>query len=853
MSFLFASSHRRGRPRPPVTPPADPPVSLPSTSYIALEQWEATRDYYHRSASILWGNVGGDWVDSAGTNQGAVPFASGGGSSGSVSLDVSALLANWTGITLRASSNFARMYSRDGAVPPKLTIDGVDIPAYAAITVSTTTSSNLDDGRLSLTAGAESSVLLDFDVPDGAASATLVIEQIAGTGQFQVYRTKAPVLNAWQNKTKVYGIGRGQTIATLKNHGSVLAAWEWTANWATEYTFARANIGGLREYKTINGEGWAGMYFRKAVVCGEKNTTSTPANIEFEFKPVPSTIDPFRVGGGGIDHVYMQYEIISRFDIPISDSMLQGGKFPGFSGRYGVLEPSGSPTRWEGVYGNGGAIGYGVFMPDGNLHLGGNRSEPIMAGWSARGLWVAKESPDGPLQDAVTVGSYVYHPSFTTSGTGDSRLWDNVVLMPNVQHTIEQEIQINTVTNADADGNGTGQPDGIHRVWVDGRLVYEQTSWIWTHNAYMNVQAAWLSFQHGGLDAQCSEQDFDWGPIVIATEYIGPRERGLAGSVLGQLATSMSSNEFRLLRMDDRDGTPANEWLSWTTKCVYNPLNYTISLVSTEVGAQPFYIWSYDIMTDTFSHVNIGFTNNGHGYDANALDPNTGRRFFHHYGWGHQHYLDYGLDPAQANWVNIGDTATGVNQLPFTATTVGTMEWVDFLNDGAGGVITMGSGGKLAQWNNPTDGWTEIVTGVSDWGGTRDYHSRFSAPLNKAFVCWREFNWKFGPDLTLIPCASTQSASGFFRPAITSGVMFADPVSGKLIAMNYTVSPREMCSYDDATDTWSPMTPPTGDSATHLMGNSLDHVTANIPELGVVVFLSNSSTGTTPRISLYKV
>lgn len=507
-------------------PPPPPPPPLPNTDYIALEPWEVTRTFYHRSAGVRWVNNMGDWFDAEGTAQGNVPFDQGGAAAGVVQLDVTGMLANWSGVTLRSIGGYIEISSMEGADPPYLIVDGQEIPAYGDVEIASSTSANIDGRTVLQASGASNVIFMDFDVPDGAQSATLVVQKTRGPGQIQVYRTAAPVLNAWRAKPKVYGIGQGKTIAELNALPAVIAAWDWSGDWLNTIPVPEG-YGGLAPnaylsepvYKTIDGETWVGLKFRAATVCGVDGASS-PSGIRYEFKPVPATIDPDRPGGGGIDHCFMQYEFISRFDVPESDPMLDGGKFPGFDGRYGY--PANGGAYWQPVVGNGGSPGYGRYFPEGVA----GRDFPVMGGWSARGQWLCEPSPDGPLQDAIAAGSYMYHPGWAVSGTGDVQMWDTgVVFMPGVKHTIEHEIRINTISGPfDAAGNGVGNPDGIHRIWVDGRLVRDRTDFIFTHHPYINIHAAWLTFQHGGVRASCSEQNFDFGPIVLATEYIGPRE-----------------------------------------------------------------------------------------------------------------------------------------------------------------------------------------------------------------------------------------------------------------------------------------------------------------------------------------
>jgi len=182
---------------------------------------------------------------------------------------------------------------------------------------------------------------------------------------------------------------------------------------------------------------------------------------------------------------YEPEEIYFRYYLRIADDWLtlDGGKFPGIAGTYGVA-------------------GWGGRQSDG------------YNGWSARGLFQEVPPPGNPLGDTVPVGSYVYHADMPTQ-YGDNHLWQNDYrgyLERNRWYCIEQYLQMNT----------PGLQDGVMRVWIDGRLAWEKTDWRWRHIADLKIEEIWMNVYHGGTTPVGQDVHLYIDNVVIADEYIGP-------------------------------------------------------------------------------------------------------------------------------------------------------------------------------------------------------------------------------------------------------------------------------------------------------------------------------------------
>jgi hypothetical protein len=182
-------------------------------------------------------------------------------------------------------------------------------------------------------------------------------------------------------------------------------------------------------------------------------------------------------------------EIHFRYYIRIADDWdtVDGGKFPGISGTYGV-------AGW-----------------------GGRKSDGT-DGWSARGTFRVMPPPGNPLGNTVPVGHYVYHADM--EGTyGDVDLWQRDYrgyLEKNRWYCIEQYLKMNT----------PGEKDGILRAWVDGRLAYERTDWRWRTVDSLKIERIWMNVYHGGTTPADSNEHLYIDNVVIADRYIGPMAEG---------------------------------------------------------------------------------------------------------------------------------------------------------------------------------------------------------------------------------------------------------------------------------------------------------------------------------------
>jgi hypothetical protein len=163
------------------------------------------------------------------------------------------------------------------------------------------------------------------------------------------------------------------------------------------------------------------------------------------------------------------------------------------------------------VAGSGTPWGYGGKIPglagvhgSNSVPTGGN---PSPNGFSARCMW-RRENATSLRANLV---GYFYSPQLAPNSIGND-LATGQFLYSNQWHHIKQYHKMNTVTT---EGSTTPPADGIHRIWLDGVLVYESLTTVYRFYSDANInRLCWDNF-YGGNDAN---DGFPWGPRVDADQ-----------------------------------------------------------------------------------------------------------------------------------------------------------------------------------------------------------------------------------------------------------------------------------------------------------------------------------------------
>jgi hypothetical protein len=309
-------------------------------------------------------------------------------------------------------------------------------------------------------------------------------------------------------------------------------------------------------------------------------------------------------------------------------------------------------------------------------------------------------------------------------------------------------------------------------------------------------------------------------------------------SVLSSLAASLSERTWvKLPSNSSLNGLSMdNSLLYYTDSGVWDPVKRQVAWVGGPgtCCANPaiYKRIAYDEATDTWTIATTPFTGSGHGYDANALDPNTGIHFF---GW----------------WSNTnirrwnGYTWGMLPPHPLGSSCCVALSWFPEINNGNGGLVLTASTGKAAWYNGSS--WTSIPGATSaPWGGI-EHFSEYN-PVRK--VVWMG-SGSYGASGTervhYIMDAQfnmTKKNNAPFNIKNNEALKTCDPVSGKFLV--YNMDAQTWWEYDHLADTWSQIT--NMNNKPNLGTASLWHVP--IPEYNVIFVFKHS--GSTRSIYLYR-
>jgi hypothetical protein len=155
----------------------------------------------------------------------------------------------------------------------------------------------------------------------------------------------------------------------------------------------------------------------------------------------------------------------------------------------------------------------GVLSGHGGVPSGGS---PSPYGWSGRCMW-RRQGTDTANLAAKFVG-YVYDPTQTgETGSTYGQDRDTKKLLNRGQwHHIKIYYKMNTIATESSAGN----PDGIHRIYLDGALVYENLAQVYRLYKAANItHIVWDNFYGGATDiwGPTSDTDQQFDNLVITT------------------------------------------------------------------------------------------------------------------------------------------------------------------------------------------------------------------------------------------------------------------------------------------------------------------------------------------------
>lgn len=172
------------------------------------------------------------------------------------------------------------------------------------------------------------------------------------------------------------------------------------------------------------------------------------------------------------DKLYSEYELwFGGANAELDDfAWGWGGKLPG----------QGGSTSSTGVIGSG------------NSPSGGT---PNTRGFSSRLMWYGPGAGyGGVISSPNELAGYPYLP-LQPAGSYGKPVWTNYIFPSRQWIKVRQEYVMNTVPS-----EGTGNPDGIHRIYVNDVLKYEDKKTIWRIYSNVHVDETQFSLFRGGAE-----------------------------------------------------------------------------------------------------------------------------------------------------------------------------------------------------------------------------------------------------------------------------------------------------------------------------------------------------------------
>lgn len=507
--------------------PAPTPTIIPTTPG-AFVTWDGgsgpSGSLWSKKLEVSWANPGtGDWLDANQRPQGASPYATATVSTpGAVAFDVTQLVRRWlAGVHNRGfylssrqswAMTFAGRANANSSSRPRLTVvtDKGSFTAPCVVNAHWSSASyRAEDSRTAFQVAKDSWFgIVQFDlgkVTGTVKSATLALtcESMRAAGVVEVYEADPPGFRVGGgNEKPLKGLAASYPMdRNIESHPKVLFASDFS-----DLSKTRWQNGALRDGS-------------EQVVDARTNTTYLRAKIP-KGGLGGGSLERDVVGGNkeGVPE-RVETELYARYYVFLEEtwgSTVDANKMPGWDGRFGYWNPLRS---WYPLGGSSGS------QPTGMKSWNALEERWEYRGGSMRGHGGAKAGDGNPYDDFFWLGGYIYHLD-QPAQFGEGVKW-NGVISKGRWFSIEHYIKMNSIVGPyDAVGNGQAVHDGEYRVWVDGVLAYERTNFRWRRHPEMGVQGFWLVWYHGGRNRSPVDMHYRMNSVVIARDYIGPRNDG---------------------------------------------------------------------------------------------------------------------------------------------------------------------------------------------------------------------------------------------------------------------------------------------------------------------------------------
>lgn len=455
----------------------------------------ANRSFYNSGAHLKWQNYLGDWSDSFNNQLGNKPYDEimviDEDEQQTVALNATNLVNKWLNNEIENQGFFIRTMTLDG---PKFDIYSKD---HANDELRPKLLLNTSAGKIELEANADTvlrahthqcagdldllrvltPVLIYFDLSTVDKSINIYnAELLLKTTERQYGNTLVQLYSVNITGQRVIDDSLANQFPNdfeMKYDNRVMLVESFESdNWQNKWSniFEQSGFSLRQESDMSNFESLSGRAISMTIKQGEYSAGSLIYDFEQQL-------------GNDVEEIYFRYYL------RLSDSWqpTDSGKLPGIAGTY-------ANTQYEGGWG-------------GRRSTGEN-------GWSMRGLFTKPvEGENNPLKGTLPVGNYMYH-SEQIASYGDENIFQSQPLKYNMWYSIEQYVQLNT----------PGQNNGIVRNWINGILVYENTSIKFRNEGYehIKIDQVWVNLYHGGKTPAPYDMTAYIDNLVIANQYIGP-------------------------------------------------------------------------------------------------------------------------------------------------------------------------------------------------------------------------------------------------------------------------------------------------------------------------------------------
>lgn len=234
----------------------------------------------------------------------------------------------------------------------------------------------------------------------------------------------------------------------------------------------------------------------------------------------------------------------------------------------------------------------------------------------------------------------------------------------------------------------------------------------------------------------------------------------------------------------------------WGSSAVWDADLAHFACVSSPVGAgQPYHLLTYDALADSWAWEDTGIVPfAGHAYDANALDPESGRHFFNFWTGvgGGPYYRDR------------GDAATAWTAMPGCPTTgnVVAQVWVPELLGGTGALLHLWTNGTMSYWTED-GGWVEVSGAAGrNWGAPGSIYAEYNPHLGKSIIGAGANVFLLDSDLSTSQLSAPPSSA-----SVAAGAFIAEPSAPTFLFVDIESGTERMWRYDAEADSYTQIFP----------------------------------------------